>query len=141
MVAKPHQAIGYRLTYGDDVLARLAAQPKIPAGLGKYIGAFAEIHGKYSHWEKRVGAAEDARDAQLLKIAAADAAQDLKAKVDKRTRQLDAKDAAREADWADADAADAIDLAEWAVDNAELALLDAVDARARADELAKVASS
>jgi hypothetical protein len=38
--------------------------------------------------------------------------------------------------WAESDAADAIDLAEWAADNAQLAVLVAIDARAYADELA-----
>jgi len=54
---------------------------------------------------------------------------------------MDAKVAAHDADWAEADAADALDFAEWALDTAQLAMLDAVDARTRADELAKAASS
>ena len=54
---------------------------------------------------------------------------------------MDAKAAATEADWAEAEAADALDYAEWAVDNAQLAMLDAIDARAYADDLAKAASS
>jgi hypothetical protein len=66
---------------------------------------------------------------------------DIQAKIDKRTQQLDAKDAARDADWAEADAADALDFAEWAVDNAQLAMLDAIDARVYADKLAKAATS
>jgi hypothetical protein len=39
--------------------------------------------------------------------------------------------------WAQlkADAADAVDFAAWTVDNARLAVLDAIDARAYADEL------
>jgi low affinity Fe/Cu permease len=67
--------------------------------------------------------------------------EDVKAKIDKRTRQLDAKAAASDADWAEADAADALDYAAWTVDNARLATLDAIDARAYADERAKAASS
>jgi hypothetical protein len=94
-------------------------------------------------------AAKDARqDAQAAAASArskwaqmkADAAakmEDVKAKIDRRTRQLDAKAAATDADWAEAEAADALDFAEWAVDNAQLAMLDAIDARAYADELAK----
>ena len=62
------------------------------------------------------------------------------AKVDRRTRQLDAKAAATDADWVEADAADALDYAEWAVDNAQLAMLDAIDARVYADDLAKATS-
>jgi glycerol-3-phosphate dehydrogenase len=44
--------------------------------------------------------------------------------------------AASDADWAEDDAAAAIDYADWCVDNARLAVLDAIDARAYADELA-----
>jgi hypothetical protein len=35
----------------------------------------------------------------------------------------------------------ALDFADWAVDNARLAVLDAIDARVYAEQLAKVASS
>jgi hypothetical protein len=54
---------------------------------------------------------------------------------------MDANMAADEAAWVEAEAADALDYAEWAVDNAQLAMLDAIDARAYADDLAKAASS
>jgi hypothetical protein len=64
--------------------------------------------------------------------------EDVKAKVEKRADQLDAKAAAKDADWAERDAADAIDYAIWVVYDAELAVLDALDARAYADERAKV---
>ena len=64
---------------------------------------------------------------------------DFKAKIAKRRSQMDAKDAAREADWAEADAYDAIDYAEWATESAGLAVLDALDARAHANELAATA--
>ena len=67
--------------------------------------------------------------------------EDVKAKIDKRTRQMDAKDAASDADWADATPPTPSTYADWAVDNAELAMLDAIDARAYADELAKAAGS
>jgi hypothetical protein len=63
------------------------------------------------------------------------------ARMDRQADQLDAKLAARQADGAEADAADAIDFAAWTVDNAQLAVLDAIDARAYADELAKTAGS
>ena len=58
------------------------------------------------------------------------------AQVEQTRRCLDARGAAVEADWAEADAFDAIDYAEWAIDNARLAVLDAIDCRLRADELA-----
>jgi hypothetical protein len=64
---------------------------------------------------------------------------DAKAKIEKRNQERDAKAAAREAEWAEADALDAIDYAAWTVENARLAALDALDARAYADERAQAA--
>jgi dsDNA-specific endonuclease/ATPase MutS2 len=72
-----------------------------------------------------------------LKADAAAKMDDFDAKMDRRADQLDANLAARQADGAEADAADAIDFASWCVDNARLAVLDAIDARAYADELAQ----
>jgi hypothetical protein len=66
---------------------------------------------------------------------------DVKAKIDQRNRQLDAKAAARDADWVEGDAADVIDYAAWTVDNALLAVLDGIDARAYANEEARAAGS
>jgi exonuclease VII large subunit len=60
---------------------------------------------------------------------------DLKAKMEQRHREHDAEAATTDADWAESDAAAAIDLASWATDNARLAILDALDARAYADDL------
>ena len=65
----------------------------------------------------------------------------LRSRIEKRGHEIDAKAAAKDADWAEADAADAIDYAEWAVENAKYVILAAVDARAYADERAKVASA
>jgi DNA repair exonuclease SbcCD ATPase subunit len=76
-----------------------------------------------------------------IKADAAAKLDDLEAKMDRRADQLDANVAARQADGAEADAADAIDFASWTVDNARLAVLDAIDARVYADELATTASS
>jgi hypothetical protein len=76
-----------------------------------------------------------------MKADAAAKMDNVQAKIDQRARQLDARAAADDADWAEANAADAIDYAEWTVDNAQLAVLDAIDARAHADELAKAAGS
>ncbi len=49
---------------------------------------------------------------------------------------MDADFAASDADWAEADAYAAIDYADWAVENARVAILDAIDARITADEKA-----
>jgi hypothetical protein len=63
------------------------------------------------------------------------------AEMDRRADQQDAKLAARQADGAEADANDALDFAAWTVDHARLAVLDAIDARAYADELASATRS
>jgi hypothetical protein len=76
-----------------------------------------------------------------MKADAAARMDDFQARMDRRADQLDAKLAASQADGAETDAADAIDFAAWTVDNARLAVLDAIDARAYADELAKEAGS
>jgi hypothetical protein len=49
--------------------------------------------------------------------------------MDKRSLQIDADMAATDADMAEADATAAIDYAAWTIDNARLAVLDAIDAR------------
>jgi hypothetical protein len=66
---------------------------------------------------------------------------DIKAKIDKRVDQRDTKTAEKDADRAERDAADAIDYAVLAFYSAQLAVLDALDARAYADERAKIADS
>ena len=87
-------------------------------------------------------AADDARSKWAeLKADTAAKLDAFDAKMDRRADQLDANVAARQADGAEADAADAIDFAAWTVDNARLAVLDAIDARVYADELATTAGS
>jgi hypothetical protein len=88
----------------------------------------------------QAGAGARSKWAQL-RTDAATKVEDVKGKIDKRNRELDAKAAASEANWAENDAIDALDFADWAVDNARLAVLDAIDARAYAEQRAKVASS
>ena len=66
---------------------------------------------------------------------------DVKAKIAKRADERDAKAAAKDADRAEQDAADAIDYAVFAFYSARLAVFDALDARAYADERAKIAGS
>jgi hypothetical protein len=81
-----------------------------------------------------------ASEAQLKADAAAKL-DDFEARMDRRADQLDAELAASQADGAEADAADVIDFAAWTVDNARLAVLDAIDARAYADDLARSAGA
>jgi hypothetical protein len=76
-----------------------------------------------------------------MKADMSDLVDDIKAKIDKRSDERDAKAAAKDADRAEQDAVDAIDYAVWAFVSARLAVLDALDARAYADERAKIAGS
>jgi len=62
-------------------------------------------------------------------------------KIADRANQLDAEAAAADADWAEQDAVDAIDYAALVVQDAQLTVLDALDARAYADERARIAAS
>ena len=61
-------------------------------------------------------------------------------KIDRQRDEHDAKVAERDAEDAEADAADALDYAAWVVDQAQLAVLDAVDARTWADARAAARS-
>src|SRR6185437_11193149 len=83
------------------------------------------------------------RDAQnkwaKMRADASDKMGDVKARIDKRNREMDAGVAADDADWAEADAVEAIDYAAWTLDNARVAMLDAIDARANATSRASAA--
>lgn len=76
-----------------------------------------------------------------MRADAADKMKEVKARMDKRNRQVDADMAAADADFAEADATAAIDYAAWTIDNARLAILDAIDARAYANMRAGTAAS
>jgi hypothetical protein len=64
-------------------------------------------------------------------------AADFKSKARSRRDKIDADMAASDADLSEAEAADAIDLAVWTIENAQLAVLDALYLRARAAEKAE----
>ena len=86
------------------------------------------------------GADDDEWDRQMKADAAAKM-DDVKARMDKRSTEIDADMAATDADMAEADATAAIDYAAWTIDNARLAVLDAIDARANANTRAGTAAS
>lgn len=90
--------------------------------------------------EDRVAVDMQDRWAQTL-ADAADRRNAVRTKIKKRARAMDAAVAAKEADWADADAAAALEDAARAVDSAELAVLNATYARSHAHERATAASS
>ena len=93
--------------------------------------------------EPRVGKAPDETQSKWaqMKADASTKMEDIKAKIDKRNEKIDADMAATDADFAEAEASDAIGYAEWVVDNARLAVLDALDARAYAAERARAAAA
>jgi hypothetical protein len=76
-----------------------------------------------------------------MRANAADKMNEIKARIDKRNQQMNADMGAADADLAEADAEAAIEQAVWAVDNARLAALDAIDARAYANAQAGQATS
>jgi hypothetical protein len=59
--------------------------------------------------------------------------QDLQDRVARKRDQHDVKMAEEDAETAEQDAADALDYATWAIDQAQVAVLDAIDARTWAD--------
>lgn len=93
--------------------------------------------------KQRVGEAADRAQSKWaqMKVDVSAKMDDIKAKMDKRSDQLDAKVAASDADWAETEALDALDFATWTAENARLAVLDAIYARAYADERARIATS
>jgi predicted transglutaminase-like cysteine proteinase len=93
--------------------------------------------------KQQAGVAADEARSKWTQMTADAAAQrdDINAKINKRTRELDAKAAAKEADWAESDTFAAIDYSAWTVYMARLAALDAIDARLYADERANDAAS
>jgi hypothetical protein len=73
---------------------------------------------------------------QSMKADAAAKMQGLQDRMDRKSDKLDAKMAEDDAEGTEEDALDALSYAKWAVEQAELAVLDAIDARAWADERA-----
>ena len=89
--------------------------------------------------KEQVGSAADRAQSKWTQLKSDVSAKmdELKTRADKRADQLDAKVAGNDADWAEMEAADAIDYASWAADNARLAVLAVLDAPAYATELAQ----
>src|SRR5512139_753984 len=118
-----------------------AASTESRAKLEQRIGQ-AQVDLGETDAKQEVGAAADQGQSKWAQMRADASAkmEDIKAKIDKRDDQIDADMAAADADFAEAEASDAIGYAEWVVDNARLAVLDALDARAYASERAKAAA-
>ena len=73
---------------------------------------------------------------QSIKANAAARIRDLQERINRKHDKLDVKVAKYEANTAEDNAVHALDFAWWAVEEAEMAVLDAIDARAWADEQA-----
>ena len=78
---------------------------------------------------------------QSLKADADAKIKDLQDRIGRKREERDVKKAEKEAESAEQDADDALDYAAWAVDQAQLAVLDAIDARAWADARAAASPS
>jgi len=98
----------------------------------------ADIAANQDALKAQAGQAADHAQSQWksMKADAAAKTQDLRDRIDRQRDERDAKKAERQAEAAEEDAADALDYALWVVDQAQLAVLDAIDARSWADALA-----
>ena len=94
-----------------------------------------DIAARESAVKEKTEQAADQTQNQWKKLQADNAAKmkDLHDRIGRQRDQRDVKKAQKEADNAEEDAADALDYAAWAVDQAQLAVLDAIDARTWAD--------
>ena len=97
--------------------------------------AKADIAARESAVKEKTEQAADQAQNQWKKLQADNAAKmkDLHDRIGRQREERDVKKAQKEADNAEEDAADALDYAAWAVDQAQLAVLDAIDARTWAD--------
>jgi hypothetical protein len=105
--------------------------------------AKADIAARQSAVKEKAGQAAERTQSQW-KSMQADAAAKMQALQDRIGRQRDQRDvkrAERQAEDAEADASDALDYASWVVDQARLAVLDAIDARTWADARAAASPS
>ena len=97
--------------------------------------AKADIEARQSDVRDKAGQAADRAQSQwqAMKADAAAKTQDLQDRIGRKRDEHDIKKAEREAQDEAADAADALDYATWSIAQAELAVLDAIDARVWAD--------
>ena len=103
----------------------------------------ADIATRQDAARQKAGQAADRTESQWqsLKADAAAKRAGVQARIDRKRDERDAKRAEDNAEDAEADAADALDYASWAVDQAQLAVLDAIDARSWADARAAASPS
>ena len=95
----------------------------------------ADIAARQDAVKAKAGQAAEHAQSQWksMKVDAAAKTQDLRDRMDRQRNERDVKKAERQAEDAEGDAADALDYALWVVDQAQLAVLDAIDARSWAN--------
>jgi hypothetical protein len=103
----------------------------------------ADIAAKQAAVKAQAGQATEHAQSQwkLMKASAAAKTQDLHDRIGRQRDEHDVKKAEQQAEDAEDDAADALDYALWVVDQAQLAVLDAIDARSWADARAAASPS
>ena len=94
-----------------------------------------DIAARQSAGKEKAEQAADRTQSQWKSMQADGAAkmQAVQDRIGRQRDQHDVKRAERDAEYAEIDAADALDYADWAVAQAQLAVLDAIDARSWAD--------
>jgi len=112
--------------------ARHETNEQIKARIDK---ARADIAARQDAVKAEAGQAAEHAQGQWksMKADAAAKTRDLRDRMDRQRDERDVRKAERQAEDAEEDAADALDYALWVVDQAELAVLDAIDARNWAD--------
>ena len=112
--------------------ARHETNEQIKARIDK---ARADIAARQDAVKAEAGQAAEHAQGQWksMKADAAARTRDLRDRMDRQRDERDVRKAERQAEDAEEDAADALDYALWVVDQAELAVLDAIDARSWAD--------
>lgn len=95
----------------------------------------ADIDARQDAAKVKAGQAADRTQSQwkALQADASAKMQDLQDRVNRQRDQHEVKRADEDAEAAEEDASDALDYASWVVDQAQLAVLDAIDARSWAD--------
>jgi hypothetical protein len=114
--------------------AATESEAQLKARIGQ---AHANLDQSVQHARQEASQAADGARGKWAQLKADAAAKrsEVKADLEQRALHTDAKIAGHDAEWAEGDAAEALDFADWAIENAQLAILDAIHSRAYADRL------
>jgi hypothetical protein len=113
-------------------VARHETNEQVKARIGR---AKSDIEARESDVKEKTGQAADHAQSQWksLKDDAASKVQNFRDRIDRRRDEHDVKMAEKDAEAAEEDAADALDYATWVIEQAQLAVLVAIDARSYAN--------